>query len=262
MIRYALLGLIQGLTEFLPVSSSGHLVLAGRWIGLDPPGVLLEAMLHWGTLLAVLLVFRKDLAAMIMALGGRGRIEDRKRIGFLVAGTLPIVVTGLLLRGPVEQAFSSVLVVGIGLIVSAGFLFAASLLQVHARRATLCFSDSMVVGCAQTLSLVPGISRSGVTISTGLVAGLTPEGATRFSFLLSIPALLGAGLLHLIEALQAPQQFDWAGLAIGTAVSFGVGLLAIHALLGLVRRRKLWWFAIYCLGLGLGTLGWSVLTPG
>lgn len=256
MIRYALLGLIQGITEFLPVSSSGHLVLAGKWLGVHSPGVLLEAMLHWGTLLAVLVAFRTDLLTIARAMGGRGRIEDRKRVGFLIAGTLPIVAVGLLLRDAIEHAFSSIAVVGVSLLVTGGLLFATRVFRSRARRPELRFSDALWVGLAQATSVIPGISRSGSTLATGMMSGLTPERAVRFSFLLSIPALFGAGLLHLVDAVRTPQQYNWMGIAVGTVVAFLVGRVCIRVLMELVRRRLLWCFGIYCLLLGLGTLGW------
>jgi undecaprenyl-diphosphatase len=199
MIRYALLGLVQGLTEFLPVSSSGHLVIGERLLGLHPPGVLLEAFLHLGTLGAVLWVFRADLAELALALTRRGTIERRKEIGFLIAGTIP--------------------------------------------------------GIAQALALLPGVSRSGVTISAGVSRRIEPSRAARFSFLLSIPALLGAALLSLWDASAGGGwSGDWGGIAVGTAVAFVVGILGVHALLAIVRRSRLWFFSIYCAGVGLTVL--------
>ncbi len=257
MIRYALLGCIQGLTEFLPISSSAHLVLSERILGLNPPGVLLEVMLHWGTLAAILIVFRRDIVALIRSLRGRGRIEDRKDVGFLIAGTVPIVLVALVFRNQIEAAFSSILGVGIALCVTGGFLSAAHAMRRRPRRSSVRFVDALVIGLAQAASVFPGISRSGTTISIGSAAGLTNASAARFSFLLAIPALVGAGLLHLQDAFRAPAAVDWPGIAVGTACAFLVGWAALRLVLRLVRRERFWIFAIYCGAVGIGSIVWS-----
>ncbi|MCK5827140.1 undecaprenyl-diphosphate phosphatase, partial [Candidatus Bipolaricaulota bacterium] len=165
MIRYMLLGLVQGLTEFLPVSSSGHLVLAERLLGLDPPGVLLEAMLHWGTLAAILIVFRRDILKLLNSLRGKGSVEQRKEVGFLIVGTVPVIAVGLLLRETIQSAFSSLIGVGIGLLITAAILMLAHLLRRRARRPAIRIPDALAVGLAQAAAVFPGISRSGATIS-------------------------------------------------------------------------------------------------
>ena len=259
MIRYALLGLVQGLTEFLPVSSSGHLVLAERWLGLDPPGVLLEAMLHWGTLAAILIVFRKDIVALLRSLRGRGSVERRKEVGFLIAGTVPIVVVALLFRETIQSAFSSLLGIGIGLLLTALVLTLGHLTRTRARRPSIRFPDAVVVGLAQAAAVFPGVSRSGVTISVGTAMGLSAAHAVRFSFLLAIPALFGAGLLHLLDAMNASGSQNWLGILIGTLCAFGSGWLALRAVLQLVRRGRFWIFAVYCFLVGAGTILWAIL---
>lgn len=254
MIRYAVLGLIQGLTEFLPVSSSGHLVIAQRLLGLDPPGVLLETVLHLGTLAAVILVFRKDLIHLAKSLTPRGSLEGRKEIGLLIAGTVPIVVAGFLLRGTVDRLFDSLWVVGGALLVTGAALFAADRLARKAatRPEEMSFADAVLIGLAQVLSLLPGLSRSGITMAAGVSTGLSPRRAARFSFLLSIPALAGAGLLHLVDVLREgiPAGVDPFALALACAISFGIGWAAIRGFLALVSRGRLWIFAAYCLLLG------------
>ncbi|MEE8593460.1 MAG: undecaprenyl-diphosphate phosphatase [Candidatus Bipolaricaulota bacterium] len=259
MIRYVLLGLVQGLTEFLPVSSSGHLVLAERWLGLDSPGVLLEAMLHWGTLAAILIVFRKDIVALLKSLRGKGSVERRKEVGFLIAGTVPIVVAALLFRETIQSAFSSLLAVGIGLLLTALVLTLGHLARARVRRPSIRFLDAVVVGLAQAAAVFPGISRSGVTISAGTAMGLSAADAVRFSFLLAIPALLGAGLLHLLDVINASGSQNWLGILIGTLCAFGSGWLALRAVLRLVRQGRLWIFAVYCFLVGAGTIVWSIL---
>lgn len=259
MIRYVLLGLVQGLTEFLPVSSSGHLVLAGQWLGLDPPGVLLEAMLHWGTLAAILIVFRRDITSLLKSLRGKGSVEQRKEVGFLIAGTVPVVVIALLFRQTIQSAFSSLLGVGIGLLLTALVLTLGHLARTRAQRPSIRFPDALVIGLAQAASVFPGISRSGVTISAGTSMGLTAAQAARFSFLLAIPALFGAGLLQLLDALHAPDSQNWLGMLIGALCAFGSGWLALRATLSLVKRGRFWIFAVYCFLVGTGTIVWSML---
>jgi undecaprenyl-diphosphatase len=259
VIRYALLGLVQGLTEFLPVSSSGHLVLAEKLLGLHSSGVLLEAMLHWGTLLAILIVFRSDILALLRSLRGRGQIYQRKEVGFLIAGTVPVVVIGLVFQSAIESAFSSLLAVGIGLIITGAILMLGHRLAAREPRETLRFSDAVIVGLAQAASVFPGVSRSGSTIAAGRIAGLSARQAARFSFLLAAPALFGAGLLKLLEAMNASGSQDWIGILVGTLVAFISGWLAIRVVLRLVQRGRLWIFSLYCALVGIATLVSSIV---
>jgi undecaprenyl-diphosphatase len=256
MLRYALLGVVQGLTEFLPVSSSGHLVLAERLLGVDPPGVLLEALLHWGTLAAVLVVFRRDVAALSRSLTRRGTIEHRKEVGLVLAGTVPIVVVGLLLRTRMDALFSSVAVTGVGLLATGGLLLLATRLQARTLRARVRFLDSVAIGIGQAAALLPGVSRSGTTIATGISVGLVPERAVRFSFLLAVPALSGAGLVSLWDAVARGTAggYYWPGLLLGVAAAFLAGAAAIRVLLALVVRGRLWVFGLYCLALGISVV--------
>jgi len=255
MIHYALLGLIQGLTEFLPVSSSGHLVVVERLLGFDPPGVLFEAFLHLGTLGAVLWVFRRDIAELALAFTRRGSIERRKEIGLIIVGTVPIVVAGILFRSIADVVFSSLTVVGVGLLFTGGVLSGIEWLRSRARRRDPQFVDSLFVGIAQALALFPGVSRSGVTIAAGVARKVEPSRAVRFSFLLSIPAFLGAAVLNLLDSSSAGGWTgDWLGIALGTLVSFLVGILGIRALLAVVRRSRLWIFSIYCACVGVSAL--------
>ena len=252
MIRYVVLGAVQGLTEFLPISSSGHLVLFQRLLGVDAPGVLLEALLHWGTLAAVVLVFRSDIAFLARSLTLKGTIEGRKEVGLIAAGSIPIAVLGLLLRSSMGGLFASLPILGASFLVTGLLLAVTGIVHRRAERNQACFTDAVVVGVAQAAALLPGLSRSGVTISAGLFAGLTPRRAARFSFLLAIPALAGAGAVNLWDAVRAGNAATpWLGLAVGTITAFVVGLLAIRALLALVSRGRLWVFSIYCIALGI-----------
>lgn len=261
MYRYAILGLLQGLTEFLPVSSSGHLVLVQALWGMDPPGVLLEAVLHLGTLVAVLLYFWRDIRRLLGRGVRREGREERRYLGLLALGTVPIVIGGLWARDLVEAAFSSVGLVGGMLLVTSLLLWLGGRFSGRATVPGLGIRSAVLVGLAQAAALLPGISRSGATISTGILAKVRPEEAARFSFLLSIPAVLGAGILSLGEALGAGlPKGEWAGISIGAAISVASGLVAIHWLLAAVRRGRLWPFALYCAALGTASLSFFGIT--
>ena len=251
ILRYALLGAVQGIAEFLPISSSGHLVFVERLIGIDPPGVLLEALLHAATLAAILVVFRSDIVALGRAFSRHGTLQHRKENGLLIAGTVPIVVAGLALRSSMDAIFSSLTAVSVGFFVTGALLVSSSL--VVRRRHEVRFSDALAIGLAQAVSLLPGLSRSGATISIGLFAGLSPQRAARFSFLLAVPALLGAALLNLWGLIQGglPAGVDGWGYVVATLVAFAVGWASIRALLALVARGRLWGFGVYCIALGV-----------
>ena len=260
MIRYLILGAVQGLTEFLPISSSGHLVLAERILGLDPPGILLEALLHLGTLLAILLVFRHDLLRLARSFVRKG--EERNETVRLLVGTLPIAVFGFLLQKRIESAFASTFIVGICFLINGGILCIAewSIKRAHRSRTTL--ADALLIGLAQAAALLPGISRSGATISTGLLRGITGRAAARFSFLLAVPAVLGGGLYQLLESLHflSAYQGEWVEFLFGMAAAAFIGVLAIKALLALIMRGKLKIFGVYCIVLGFASLIYSHLT--
>ncbi len=249
MYRYALLGLLQGFTEFLPVSSSGHLVLAQHLLGLDPPEVALEAVLHLATLVAVVGYFHRALRELARGLVSPGGGTERSYLGSLALGTLPIAVVGYLFREGIKGAFTSPSTVGWMLLVTAAALGLAGWRASRARREELRPLDAFVVGLAQAVALLPGASRSGLTISAGILRGVSPQEAARFSFLLSLPALLGAGLLALLEAPPPLAPGEAEGLALAGLMALISGLAAIHLLLRLLRRLP--WFALYCLVLGL-----------
>jgi len=251
---YAILGLLQGLTEFLPVSSSGHLVIAQRLLGLDPPGVVLEAVLHLATLCAVLIYFRRDLVRLIIRGIAPAGAAERRYLGLLVLGTLPIVIVGFSARGPIERAFSSLPLIGGMLILTGGVLWAAAQLQAKASRAQVGVRDAICMGLAQAAALLPGVSRAGATIGAGIASGLVPKAAARFSFLLSIPAIFGAAVLAVAETKAPVLAGEAWGLVVGGACALTSGLLAIHLLLKLLFRGRLDVFAAYCLVVGIASL--------
>lgn len=241
------LGILQGFTEFLPISSSGHLVLGQKILGINMPGNTLEVVLHVGTLFSILFIFRKDLTTLLV------NVKDsstRKFIGYLIAGTVPAALIGLLFKDLIENAFDSTLLVGGMLIVNALFLFSTHFIHPGSKLVDL--PRGVLIGIAQALAILPGISRSGSTISTAMVLGISPSDAARFSFLLAIPALVGAGLLTAldIEAVQTSMSV----LATGFISSFISGLVALKWLLGLLKSGKFFWFGFYCLGIGILTM--------
>jgi len=258
-----ILGIVQGLTEFLPISSSGHLVLFQHGFGFHEPELLLDTSLHVGTLLAVVLYFRRDVAAMgrelraLIAPGGSGEspvpLLERLRgsmVTWVVVGNVPTAVIGAVFRGPLERLFGSVAVVGVMLLVTGGLLAVTKAVPEGNRRLGLL--TALAVGTAQGLAIIPGISRSGATIACGLLVGLNRESAARFSFLLSIPAIAGAlGLQLATGTAQGPGAIVILSGGIAAAV---VGLVALRFLMGLVRRGRFSWFAPYCWAVGFAVL--------
>lgn len=251
MIRYALLGLLQGLTEFLPVSSSGHLVVARALLGVSVPGVALEAAAHLGTLWALLLYFRRDLVHL--AVRARFRGEERRYVALLALGTVPVALVGLVARDAIEQTFAAPALVGWMLWVTAAVLVVGDRRARGGSRDRVCVADAVAVGLAQAAALLPGISRSGSTVAAGLARGLRPVVAARYSFLLSIPAVAGASAFALLPAVGRP-GVEWAGLALAMGCAFASGLAAISLFLRVVRAGVLWPFALYCAALGTAVL--------
>jgi len=241
-------GLIQGLTEFLPVSSSGHLVIVPAMLGWEEPPLGLTVMLHMGTLAALLIYFRTDIIGLV--LGALGKGEDpaaaRRIIRFLIIGTIPAVVAGLALGGFFEDSFQRPYESSIELVITGLLLIGMERYGERARRQPLDDGRAGFIGAAQALAILPGISRSGATIGAGLLAGLSREEATRFSFLLSIPAIAGAGLL---DVAKGDLVVTGASLA-GTLVSGVSGYLAIHYLMRFVRTHSLAVFAWYLFAIG------------
>ncbi|MBS3737133.1 undecaprenyl-diphosphate phosphatase [Candidatus Bipolaricaulota bacterium] len=261
MFRYAALGFIQGFTEFLPISSSGHLVIFQEVFGMEGPRTLLSALLHFGTLLSVLFIFRKRIRDIALSLFNGSR-DDRKYLLNLIIATVPIVIVGLAAKGWIEASFSSTRVTGIGLLVTGTVLWSLR----YVKRAdksldNLTWRESIPVGLAQVGALFPGISRSGVTISAGLVKELDPDFAAEFSFLLMVPAVLGANVLKIGEGLLATSSnsVDIWGYVLGTATSAIAGMIAIKWLLAIIRRGNLTRFSYYCLPLGTAVVIWSLL---
>ncbi len=246
------LGLLQGLTEFLPISSSGHLVLAQEALGVHEPGAALEIAVHVGTLLSVLVYYRRDIIDIARDVVCRG---PAARLGWMVvAGTIPAVLVGLFLKDDIERALDSPRFAAAGLLVTGTFLLLTRLAR--RRPSEPGFAYAIIVGCAQSVAILPGISRSGSTIGTGLLLGDDPVRAARFSFLLSIPAILGAAVLMFADGGMSGGP-PAGMLIVAGAVSFASGLASIAFLIKLLGRGGLAWFGPYCLL--VGAVAWYVL---
>ncbi len=261
LLQALLLGLLQGATEFLPVSSSGHLVLVPWLLGWPIPGISFDAMVHWGTLVAVVGYFWRDWWAMargaLRGLRARSLADPHARLlALLLLATVPGALAGALLEEFFEGMFARPVAAAAFLLTTAGILSAASFggPPLPSRRSleALSWPDALAVGVAQALAILPGISRSGATIAAGLGCGMSRETAARFSFLLATPIILGAGAMELLDLVRAGTLAAEAPfLAVGFLTALASGLGAIHFLLAYVRRRSLYPFALYCALMGI-----------
>lgn len=262
-----LLGLLQGVTEFLPISSSGHLVLAQHLMGWTEPAVLFDVVLHVGTLVAVVAYYRRDLrrllaeslaAAADLGQGKRASEAFEQRSGawlsvLIVVGTVPTVILGFAFEDLFERLFSSLFAVGVALI-GTGCLLVVTRLAIRGttEEAGMRIRDALLIGLAQGLAITPGVSRSGTTIAVALLLGVERTTAARYSFLLSLPAILGALVLQLRDVDPAALQLGAFGVGLLAAVVSGYACLAL--LVRLVRRGHFDWFAPYCWAVGLFAL--------
>lgn len=259
------LGVVQGLTEFLPVSSSGHLVLFQNLFGLVHPELFFDICLHVGTLLAVCAVFRRELWSIFLTLarlpvliktaGGYGRLfdqnEDVRIVTLIVLGSIPTGIIGLLFHSIADALFSNVWIVGVMLLVTGALLWVTRQIQPEGRPlGRMRRKDALVIGLVQGLAILPGISRSGATISTALLMGVDRETAGRYSFLLSIPAILGALVVGYDSAAMGQSAAAIGVVLLGTAAAAVVGYVALIILLRLVKQGRLSIFAPYCWAMG------------
>jgi undecaprenyl-diphosphatase len=245
LIEAFILAVVQGLTEWLPVSSSGHLVIFQHFLGLNPP-LIFDLMLHIGTLTVVLVVFRQDIIDILKALTRRDTRSDDGRLAiYIVVGSIPITIVGVTLRNTIEKLFSNLLAVGIALLVTAAILFVSEKRTGNKKIKT---ADSLIVGLAQAAALIPGISRSGTTISTGLLRKIDKQTAFKFSFLLSAPTIVGATVFELKDLTIT--NIDAACIFLGTIVSMVVGYISLKILQKIVMSQKFHLFANYCAVVG------------
>lgn len=263
ILQAVVLGLVQGITEFLPISSSGHLVLIGDLLKASDQDITFEVMVHFGTFLAILSVFYRDVAQLIRStLRGieslsrphtwRDHLREDTYLRlalWIIVGTIPAIAFGLPLRNPIERAFMNPLLVSIALLITGGLLWSTR--YVGPGTKNVGWGEAWIIGLAQAAAMIPGISRSGATISTGLWRKVDRTKAVEFSFLLALPAILGATILEGKDLVGASSPPDLWPLMAGTIVAYISGVIAIRLLLGIVRRGKLDRFAYYCWAVGI-----------
>lgn len=261
-----ILGIVQGLTEFLPISSSAHLIIVPWLAGWDEPGLTFDVAVHLGTLSAVLLYFWRDILSMAIALPrgiaqGKPMADPMSRLAvIIIVGSIPAAIAGFLIADTVDSYFHSggggntaIIIVALLLMVLGAILAFAERVANHCRPLqSIALRDGLIIGCAQALALLPGVSRSGSTITTGLLLNFKRETAARFSFLLGIPAIFGAGILETRHFIQDGFQDGELTLFLSGMVSAGiVGYLAIAFLLRFLQRRSTMIFIVYRFALGL-----------
>lgn len=251
-----ILAIIQGITEFLPISSSAHLLLPAELLGWRSQGLAFDVAVHVGSLLAVLIYLRDDVGRMTVAFCQHGwrkqQTEDSRLAWWIIVGTIPVIVVGFLLKDWIELNARTALVmaattIGFGLLL----WYADATAKLKIKMVQMRGTQALVIGLAQILALIPGTSRSGITMTAGLMLGFDRESAARFSFLLSIPAILGAGLLSTLDLLSASNPVNWSELLYGAAFSFVSAYLCIYLFLSWISRIGMLPFVIYRLILGV-----------
>jgi len=259
ILKAILLGIIQGLTEFLPISSSGHLVLAEHYLKFNSPDISFKLILHLGSLFAVLLYFRKDILSLLKSLflfKNKEPVHTRNRntIFYLMVATTVTGVLGLYFEEPLTKTFSSLYIPSFMLIITGFILFISDKIEpIGIKTHQLGVRKSIFIGLAQAFAILPGISRSGTTITVGIFAGLDREEAARFSFILSIPAILGANI-HKFSSIVNLDRSLWVSYILGTFAAFISGYAVISFLITIVKKQKLKYFAYYCWIIAIITL--------
>jgi len=245
IVDIVILGILQGITEFLPVSSSGHLVLAQYLLGIESPGNTLEVLFHIGTLFSVFYVFNKDIKSIVISLNEK---PTQKLVIYIIIATIPAVIIGLIFKSHIINLFSSIVPVGYALL-STGVILILSI-NFKNKNKSLSYLYSLLIGLAQAVAIIPGISRSGTTISISMLLGIPPKEAARFSFLLSIPVIIGAGLLGFLE-LESYGLLTPKFIITGILTSFIVGTLSLKILLKILEVGRFHFFGIYCIIAGI-----------
>ena len=271
----AILGIVQGLSEFLPISSSGHLALLQNFFGIDGSKILaFTTMLHFGTLVAVFIVFWSDIWALIKELGalfkdiftGKGLRPNanlNRKLGLMIiVGTIPAGILGVLLNSYIEKTFTSILLIGICLIITGTFLWLAERVGKNFRDLNrMNYRNAVTIGIFQAIALLPGISRSGATITGGLLLGLTRELAVKFAFLVSIPSVLGAFILELPDAFDSGLDSSiFVPMVIGVILAAISGIIAIKTMIKVVTSKKLVIFSIYTWIVGAGVVIYTIVS--
>ncbi len=254
MLKAFLLGLIQGIAEFLPISSSGHLVIAGLLLKIDAPGNTMEVLLHLGTLFSVSVCFYDKI---IMLFKDFFSLLSRKKesvfgtkvnfVLLLIIATIPAVISGLFLDRYAAWMFNSPLAVGVALLFTAAALYYSNSLTLGQRTlADLTVKDALIIGMLQAIAVVPGISRAGMSITGGMLVGLSRKDAAEWSFLMSLPVIAGAVVLKIPDVLASP-DIQMSSLIVGILTAFIFGIIAIKTLMNIIQTDKWKYFAYYCM---------------
>ena len=246
LLEAIILGIIQGLTEFLPISSSGHLVLGQYVLDIKLEGNGFEIVTHLGTLVSVLCVFWKEILSLILDITDK---NNRKYIFYLILGTIPAVVIGFGAKSYISELFESVQLVSIALMVTGLILFFSK--KVKNNSLPIDAKKALLIGITQAIAIIPGISRSGITICTALALGMSGKNAAKFSFLLAIPAISGAGLLLALDPQSDITFIPLTSLIMAFMSSFIVGYICLKWLLSLLESGKFYFFGYYCFMIGL-----------
>ncbi len=264
-LKAVVLGFVQGFTEFLPISSSGHLVIGSEILNFQEQGIAFDVFVHLGTLVSVCVVFRREILAMIRAplqylLGDRSEevmLNIRWDI-YVVIATVPAVFAGLFLKDSIQSIFSNLLLVFFMLFVTGILMVCSRFLK--CKNVVMEGRHAFLIGCAQSLAILPGLSRSGSTIFTGMALGIERVVVARFSFIMSIPVILGAVVLQLDDLLHNPPSMQsFFNIAAGTFMAAVSGYYAIVFLLDIIEKNRLQWFGYYCLILSVSGIGYILL---
>ena len=246
-----ILGLVQGLTEFLPVSSSGHLVIFRELLGAEAPqDLVFEITVHVATVLATIVVFRKQIIDLLQGLFKFKYNSQTDFILKLLVSMIPVAIVGFFFKDKVEALFTSLTVVGVALLVTAALLFFSDKAK-KGNSEDITFGQALIMGLGQAVAVVPGLSRSGTTISAGLLSGASRNKVAEFSFLMVLVPILGEAFLDLVSGDAAASSIGTLPLAIGFVAAFVSGLFACKAMIALVKKAGLKWFALYCAVVGV-----------
>ncbi|MBN2453390.1 MAG: undecaprenyl-diphosphate phosphatase [Candidatus Omnitrophica bacterium] len=242
LLQAVILGFVQGLTEFFPISSSGHLVIIQGLFGIKEPMLAFDIFLHAGSLVAVLIYFRRDIWNLFTA--------QRMMLLYLAAASVPTAIIGLMLKDAVEELFTRPHITGYMFMITGVLLIGASLYTAFTRRriqGRVGLANALITGTAQGLAIIPGISRSGATIASGIMSGIGREQAFRFSFLLSIPAIIGAIMIKAHNITDGLLSANMPCFLLGAVTAMLTGLFSVSVLLKVVKSNKLYFFGIYCI---------------
>ncbi len=261
-----LLGLVQGLTEFLPVSSSGHLAIGREILGVQASDDLVfEVVVHAATVLATIVVFRKQIWKLLCGLFKFKYNDETDYIFKICVSMIPIFIVGVFFKDWVESLFSSLMVVGVALMVTACLLFFSDRFAARrssdavAARGGISYLQALIIGIGQAFAVVPGLSRSGTTISTGLLCGVRREDVAQFSFLMVLVPILGEALLDLVGGDMAASSVGSGALLLGFISAFVSGVFACRVMIAIVKKAKLKWFALYCLVVGALVVAFNLI---